>query len=76
MSYIEANLLLSGALSEEHEFATEEEFELWMAGVRAEAAEDDWEEAEIFRIDHPHEPGIECECVQYLTDHHPVWSVP
>lgn len=29
---------------------------------------------EIFTLHHPHVQGIECECVQYLTDHHPYWK--
>lgn len=29
---------------------------------------------EIFTLHHPHVQGIECECVQYLNDHNPLWS--
>ena len=29
---------------------------------------------EVYRIHHDHEFGPECECVQYLTDHRPIWS--
>lgn len=28
---------------------------------------------EAYAIFHPH-PLISCECAQYLTDHHPIWT--
>lgn len=29
---------------------------------------------EIYKLFHPHPQGIECECIQYETDHKPFWS--
>lgn len=34
----------------------------------------DVEGAELYRIDHPHVPGRDCECAQFATDHRPVWT--
>ena len=29
---------------------------------------------EIYLLNHPHVQGIDCECIQYVTDHNPYWK--
>lgn len=41
----------------------------------AQDAASDGVETEVYVIMHNHAPG-ECECAQFLTDHHPTWIFP
>ena len=38
------------------------------------AADPDVGEWRIYRLDHDHDEGIECDCLQYATDHAPIYS--
>ena len=31
-------------------------------------------DVQIYKLWHEHEQGIDCECVQYLSDHKPFWE--
>jgi hypothetical protein len=73
--YITAQLIVEGALDEDVQFETEEQFDSWLDDIKEQesnsATKLDWE---VFRIVHDHPLTNECMCVQYLTDHHPYWT--
>jgi hypothetical protein len=73
--YIEAWVVVDGAHDEEQEFTTEEAFHDWHTRIVEQALKDKTPRVEIHYRDHPHEQGIECECHQYDTDHHPFITV-
>lgn len=74
MGYIQASFVIDGALSSaDMEFDTEENFDKWVEdcqrGIQGFPVN-----AAIFRLYHDHAKGIDCECIQFLTDHHPFWT--
>lgn len=68
--YAEFSIIVAGALDEEATFTDETLVDEFLAGLEQEA-EGSGYRFEVYRIDHDHELGIECECVQFLTDHKP-----
>lgn len=72
MAYIEATLIVDGALDEEKEFPDYTALNNWVDQLEGEHEKGVWE---VFVIEHEHETGIECECVQYLTDHSPYTTI-
>jgi hypothetical protein len=68
--YIEAELVVYGALDESNVFYTWAEFENYLKQVQQDESLSD---AELFILEHEHEPS-ECECVQFVTNHRPYWS--
>jgi hypothetical protein len=69
MTYTEVNVVIAGAEFSHNEYATEATLEAAFTSI-TEAAQRITEHVEVFTIVHAHEQGIECECVQYLQDHH------
>jgi hypothetical protein len=69
MAYAEASLIVEGALDETATFHDVTLLDHWASSVLNECKADGLS-AEVFVIWHEHSEGIECECVQYLTDHH------
>lgn len=45
----------------------------WLDEIET-AADSDSVRVEVFCLAHPHAPGIECECAQYASDHHPEYT--
>ena len=73
-SYIEAWIIADGGLDEERTFIGEKAESEYVDWAESVMAEDHDCSIEIFRIDHEHSPNIDCECVQYLTDHSPDYT--
>jgi hypothetical protein len=71
--YAEVTVIVDGALDQEATFTDYLLQEQFVDGVR-EDAEADGYPTEVFVIEHEHAPGAECECVQYVTDHHPRYA--
>lgn len=75
-SFIEVSLIIEGGLAESVLFDTEEELDTWESNLRTEyqkiGAVTQWQ-AFVIRHDHPNDQ--ECECVQYLTDHSPAFTI-
>ena len=74
MRYATITVVVEGAFEDEADF-----FDYTLAEIAIrQAAEDaklDGMRTEIFILEHEHEPG-DCECIQYLTDHHPAYVFP
>lgn len=72
MSYIEVSVIVDGAQDETAEFGFHgtllEDFLLRWAMRAAEYPDC---RIEIFLLHHDHDVTAECECVQFLQDHHP-----
>ncbi len=70
--YLDASVVVDGALEEDSTFYDYLFFEEWLRGVE-EDAESHGYLTEIYVVEHAHsvEDGADCACVQYLTDHHP-----
>jgi len=73
VGYIQGYAVVGGALDEEREFSGMEEYRAWAEQVLAECRAQGVQ-VEIYHIYHAHEPGVECECVQYLTDYRPDYT--
>lgn len=73
MGYYEITVLVGGAEEEVQQFedGMEEEMVNFLDGIKQEDIE---EKVEIFGLKHNHELGIECECIQFVTDHKPMWT--
>lgn len=74
--YITADLRIDGALDEDVQFNSDDEFDEWLNDIKEESGhwrhrEESWQ---VFRIVHEHPLTNECMCVQYLTDHHAFWE--
>lgn len=78
MSYKEISVLVGGALDQTEIFSYDDIFEVvrlygFIADTQK-AAEDTDERVELFEMSHDHEPDVDCECIQYVTDHKPFWT--
>lgn len=74
--YVEAYVLIDGALEENETFGFGHGRELdeWVKATKWRAMNDP-RHTEIFLLNHDHSPDFEdCACAQYLTDHHPFWE--
>lgn len=77
MAYVDAMVIVDGALDEEAVFGEGEadKLEAWLIQQKELAMAHPMQETEIYLMDHDHPPDLEdCSCAQYLTDHHPTWS--
>lgn len=77
MAYVEATIIVDGAVEKEEVFGenTAEEFDLWLSQEKEFAMAHPTQRTEIYLLEHDHPPDVEdCSCVQYVTDHHPHWS--
>ena len=71
--YFEVWVLFEGALGAEDHFTLDSDVDNWadahlQAGAKANVL------TEVYCRFHPHREGIECECAQYDTNHHPMTS--
>ena len=76
-SYVQATLVVDGALDDEQTFGEDESelLEVWLDNNKVLAIEHPEQRTEIYLLEHGHPPDMEeCSCVQYLTDHHPFWA--
>jgi hypothetical protein len=71
--YIEAFVLVGGALDENVVFYMENQWDVWFARIKTEDFGN--EQAEVYRIYHAHNPALSnCQCAQYLQSHLPEWK--
>lgn len=68
--YADAWLVVAGAEEENRQFTDETLLNEWLGAVEA-GAESDGYRAEVYMLWHEHDPNVECECAQYVTDHKP-----
>ena len=74
MAYLEAWSVWAGALDKECTFRDANvSYDRWARREIA-AGRKVGEDVEVYSIFHDHDEGVDCECVQYLTDHHPDYS--
>ena len=71
--YMAAHSVVDGAIDEEREFTRQEDLMDWVLELGFFAAESG-SEVLVFTLFHPHNPGIDCACIQYATDLRPQWS--
>ena len=72
--YAELSVIIDGALDEDATFYDETLLSAWLDGLQEDANSDGYTR-EVYRVDHEHDYSDECECVQYLTDHHPYRTI-
>lgn len=70
MAYADLDVIVDGALEESVTFHDETVMREYISEIEEEAKDHGYP-TEVFVVFHEHEDNIECECVQYLTDHHP-----
>jgi hypothetical protein len=79
MAYLEVYTVVEGAVDREATFGDSVEnqgaYDQFIHEAE-QAFQQDGLETDIFEIFHEHEEGVGCECVQYLTDHHPQYHFP
>jgi hypothetical protein len=71
MMYIQATSIIDGAVDEEFDFVGEDaadQLDAWLRDL-----EDSGHGIDVYVLHHDHEYGIECECVQYVSDHNPTY---
>lgn len=78
MAYKEISVLVGGALEQTEIFSYDDILEVakcygFIAETQKEALESS-ERVELFEMTHEHEPDVDCECAQYVTDHNPFWT--
>lgn len=75
--FYEVTLIVEGAMDETKLLDSETQIDDYVAGLRQEhnriSAESVWE---VYVLKHEHSPMVECECGQYLADHHPTYTIP
>lgn len=69
--YVEVSYIVDGALEESVEIHDDLILREYLRDLADDAADHGYP-AEVYVLQHDHEPGIECECVQYVQDHRPV----
>jgi hypothetical protein len=77
MGYMEITVLVEGAAEEPQIFADgqEEEMVNSLDATKQFARDNSDMQVDIYGLHHAHEQSEdECMCVQYLTDHKPMWS--
>lgn len=70
--YIEASVVIDGALDSTETLRSHEALDIFVANTIAESPPG--MHVQIFTIEHQHAEDIDCECVQYLTDHLPYYE--
>ncbi len=70
--HITVSVVAEGAFEEEKTFVDESCFDEYISRLRDEADGHDYL-IEVYALRHDHEIGIDCECVQYVADHHPAF---
>ncbi|PZR66789.1 MAG: hypothetical protein DLM66_12875 [Candidatus Dormiibacter spiritus] len=71
MAYADVSVVVNGALDEERTFTDQLLLDDYVAQVGEEAGGDGYP-TEVFVVWHEHDPDVEeCECAQFLTNHHP-----
>jgi len=71
--YAEVTVIVDGALEESQTFHDEALMRDFIDTIREEA-EGHGYLTEVFVMYHDHADGIDCECAQYVTDHHPTYT--
>jgi hypothetical protein len=71
--YVDVSVIVDGALDEEVTFHDEILLQQYLADVEADANGDGYH-TEVYVVWHDHADGVECECIQYLSDYAPAHS--
>lgn len=71
--YLEATLIVGGAVDAMESFTDPVAFDTWLASIQGELR-DSTETVEVYSMQHPHSPNLDCECAQYASDHRPYWE--
>lgn len=75
--YTEVNVNINGIAESPMEFLDnpkgQKEMENFIEATQRFAYDNSDFDVEIYKLYHPHVQGIECECIQYLSDHNPYW---
>jgi hypothetical protein len=74
MAYAEITVIVNGAVQDEETFTDYTLEDAFIRTIEEEAAGHGYP-VEVFELYHEHAlTSEECECAQYVTDHHPRWS--
>lgn len=68
--YWQVSVICEGALDEDRELS-DIAYPLFLADVEGWANAHSDLDVEVYAIWHEHRRGVDCECIQYVTDHHP-----
>lgn len=77
MAYVEATVIVDGAIEVEATFQEDEQeaMSTWVSQQRELAVAHRGQTTEIYLLQHDHPSDVEdCNCGQYVTDHHPHWT--
>jgi hypothetical protein len=70
--HADVSVVVDGALEEDETFFDYALMEQYLSEVEADAVDHGYL-TEVYVVWHDHEPG-DCDCIQYLTDHHPTYT--
>lgn len=79
MGYTEVTTIYNGAVESHYMYfddipQMQKEMENSIAATQRFAYDNSDSDVEIYKVHHDHSIDLDCECVQYLTDHHPFWK--
>lgn len=72
-AHVTLSVIVDGSLESDETYTDDTLYRERLREIADDAADHGYP-TEVFVVQHDHAIGIECECVQYLTDHKPVWS--
>lgn len=70
MAYWQVSVICEGALDEDRQL-TDAQLQPFVDSIEEWANAHPDKDVEIYTLFHDHARGRECECIQYVTDHHP-----
>lgn len=74
MAYWQADLIVEGALQEDPIIYSANGLADYVEKVQKEYGVENAPAAELFVIFHDHAEDVDCECSQFVSDHHAEWS--
>lgn len=75
MGYTQIDTIYEGVAEATSYFNDDQEQQMkdFVAATQSFAYDNSDAEVKIYRLYHNHDQGIDCECIQYVTDHNPFW---
>jgi hypothetical protein len=71
--HADVTVVVDGAVENDRMFTDYALMEDFIAEIAAEAHDHGYL-TEVYVMYHDHEVGIDCECAQFVTDHHPLYT--
>lgn len=76
--FVTGSVIIDGALETEETWTYGEGKHLddWLRKQKHDAMSRHGQRTQIFLLHHDHSPDMDCECIQFTSDHRPFWEWP